>query len=176
MKKKKVDLGEAISFEDALALLTVIFVVFFCLMLPLVSVDKSKVKVDELDVFWMKAYDWIKRNPSPERLVSPYRDAFDLNGYKVYYEKKGSSTRYIEASSPDSVLQIIEHNTKKQTFLIVHVDIPNDIKYYSSGTLRWENIGREWFTEQSQVFYKSSTASKELEAYYRKVVTQRKGL
>ena len=93
---------------------------------------------------------------------------------KYIIRKEGSNIRYIEASSPDSVLQIIKHNTKEQTFHIVHVDISNNIKYYTSGFLRWENIDREWFTEQSQVFYKSSKESKKLEENYRKLASLRK--
>ena len=52
----KRDLGEAISLEDALSIMVVIFVLFILFLVPLVNFDKIRTAKVEIDTFWKKSW------------------------------------------------------------------------------------------------------------------------
>lgn len=62
----KVDLGNAISMEDALSIMVVTFVLFFLFLIPLVNIDRTKLEEAQKDTYWEKLSEWISGQESDD--------------------------------------------------------------------------------------------------------------
>jgi len=163
------DLGNAISIEDALAMLTVIFVVFMLLLVPLVNLDRTKLASEHRDRFWQRVAQSFALRDSGSTSVSSYNLAFDINDALSIRMRPGESenVRYIEALLADSSLTIIRHDHRDDSFIALFCQNAGTTKIYRSGSLTWNPASREWVAFEFDIDYGDKNESLAMEAKYR---------
>jgi hypothetical protein len=166
---RRPDLGNAISMEDALAMLTVIFVIFMLVLVPLVNLDRVKLKQEHRDRFWDRVAASFSAKKADTARWRPYSLAFDLHSaLSVRTAAAGDrSVRYVEALLADSALTIIRHNLYDNTFIALYCQNSGSTKIYRSGSLTWNPGSREWVVFDFDIDYGDRTESLAMEARYR---------
>lgn len=174
---KRLELGEAMSFEDVLTVITVLLLLRVLFMVPLVNIDKAKTVRAEADEYWKRATAWVVAQPDDTLMahrIRPYWTAFELAGHKAIWTERGA-LQFIEAITSDSSLLIIRQNPQDSTFISMRVQGPGHAKSFRRGRLLWSPAEQEWFTASDTVDYGSHPTSKRIEAEQREFTQARRG-
>lgn len=164
---RKSDLGSAISIEDALSIMVVVFVLFIVFFLPMVSIDQMKLEKAQKDDFWPGIKERIttqeiKGNPAP------YLQTFNLDAERTIVEKDSlNRVNYIESVDSEDNLMIVEHNLKDDTFVLLFVPQFNKAVTYVHGNLHWSDPESSWFKSNAIIDYEENEKSKKMQQKYR---------
>lgn len=163
------DMGPAISLEDALTIIIVILVLRVVLFVPLITIDKAKLYHAEKETFWQSAYTWIQSHKTPSPMLSQYEDAFGITGRSVVISEPAEGrTRYIEAADANDNLLVIRHDVQKQEYYSLFIQKFSTIPSFQHGSIKWSPQEKKWFTLNNQVDYNQSPESKAMQESYRK--------
>ncbi|KMQ50845.1 hypothetical protein CHISP_2196 [Chitinispirillum alkaliphilum] len=160
----KCDSGNAISIEDALSIMVVIFVLFFLFIVPLVNIDRAKLEEAQLDEYWEKLTSWIETEEHHSAESAPYKQAFGLYGQKVIVTEIDGA-RYIKALSPDGDLTVINHTGQKYISFIVREH--SSVVTYRYGNIHWSTSEQEWFTLNNRIDYGSEEFTTAMQEEFR---------
>ncbi len=172
----KVEMGESISFEDVLTVMTVLLLLRLIFMVPLVNLDKAKTIAAHGDAYWFKQAEWVLRHPADSSLAKPYRNAFSLEGKSLLLTNlKGEfknpplseNAVYLEASSADSTLTVLQHDLANGKFISMTVQGHGHSQSFRRGNLIWSQEEAEWFPASDSVDYGSREDSKNMEKGFR---------
>lgn len=173
----RIDLGEAISFEDVLTVLTVLLLLRLVFMVPLVNLDKAKTVSARTDKYWSMQALYVLSHPGDTAKVSPYRNAFGLTGRTAALGEGGApNTLYLEASSPDSELTVVRHDLGSGRFIAMNVVAGRGHSLsFRRGALIWSKEEKEWFPASDSVDYGTRKESREMEREFREWTKARRG-
>ncbi len=168
-------LGEAISFEDILTIITVLLLLRIIFMVPLVNLDKAKTVTAKTDLYWSQEAVHILSHASDDSAaVQPYRAAFGLGDAKALFTRLGD-TIYIEAAQADSNLLILRHLPDAASFVALRVQGQGHTHSFRRGRVLWSQDEGEWFVGADTVDYGSSPESKAMEAAFRQWTKRTRG-
>ncbi len=171
-RRAKVDLGNAISMEDALSIMVVTFVLFFLFLIPLVNIDRMKLEEAQKDTYWEKVAEWITEHESSGTFAAPYLLAFGLKGHKVCVTEV-SGKKYIEAISPGGELVIVKHFGDR--YISLSVKENSSVVTYRFGEIRWSGAEQEWFTINSSLDYGELEFTNAMQKEYRQWTKETRG-
>ena len=164
----RVEMGESISFEDVLTVMTVLLLLRLIFMVPLVNLDKAKTIVARGDQYWSRQAGWVLSHPNDAQKIKPYRTAFGLEDKVASLTESGAGTIvYLEASTPDSNLTVLRHNLSDGSFIAMSVLGRGHSRSYRRGKLIWSREESEWFPASDSVDYGSREDSKAMEEKFR---------
>jgi len=147
------DLGEAISIEDALSLMTVVFVLFILFMVPLVNIDRLQLVRSKGDEYFQRLSEWIAGNAQALPNV-PYASAFGLDGHRVVLQVDSTrNVNWVEALNSDGSLTVVEHAQTTNSFIALVIKGHSEVVTYRFGSLRWSGEEKLWFTTTDSIDY-----------------------
>ncbi len=166
--KKKIEKGEAISMEDALSMLVVVFVLFVVFLVPLVSMDKNaQLDSEQKDPFWSTAINSL--NPMDTLLqYTPYDEHFNLYNKSRIRKSQKDDHVTIECLTKDSSFIVIEHSIDDNTFSAIVIQNSGSSVIYKWGSLQWNPIEKEWRPTQDSTGYYKNSITEKLDYEYRK--------
>jgi hypothetical protein len=172
----RADLGEAISFEDVLTVITVLLLLRLVFMVPLVNLDKAKTVSARTDKYWSMQALYVLAHPGDTAKAAPYGNAFGLKGKTAALNEAASpNTVYLEASDSDSDLTVVRHDVKSGGFIAMNVAGRGHSLSFRRGTLIWSQEEREWFAASDSVDYGTRPESKAMEREFREWTKSRRG-
>lgn len=172
----RLEMGEAISFEDVLTVITVLLLLRLVFMVPLVNLDKAKTVQAREDKYWGRQATFLLANPGDSAKADPYRNAFGLNGHAVQINPgAGEKTILVEAASPDSDLTVVRHDLASGRFTSMHVAGKGHSLSFRHGQLIWSQAEDEWFPASDSVDYGMREDSKAMEKEFREWTKGRRG-
>ena len=163
-RRVKVDTGQAISIEDALSIMVVIFVLFFLFIVPLINIDKAKLEQAQQDTYWQILSAWIGSQEINQSAAMPYIHTFGLKGQTVLVTDLDYK-RYIEALSNKGDLTVIMHEGSRYISFIVRGH--SSVVTYRYGSIHWSSAEREWFTVNNSIDYGEKDFTIEMQDNYR---------
>ena len=167
-------LGEGISFEEVLTVITVLLLLRIVFMVPLVNLDKAKTVHSKSDLYWSCQAVHVLSHESPEAEIRPYRAASGLQDAQAMITPAPEGL-YIEAASSDSSLWIIRHTARTSSFLALRVQGQGHSRSFRRGRLLWSQSEGEWFVGADTVDYGSAPSSISMEADFRKWTLKERG-
>ena len=167
-------LGEGISFEEVLTVITVLLLLRIVFMVPLVNLDKAKTVHVKTDLYWSRQAIHVLSHESPPALIKPYRAAFGLQDAQASLTRTEDGL-YLEAADSDSSLWIIQHKPGSQSFVALRVQGEGHSRSFRHGRLMWSQPEGEWFVGADTVEYGSAPSSKAMEAAFRKWTLKERG-
>lgn len=170
----RMELGEAINFEDVLTVMTVLLVLRLVFMVPLVNLDKAKTVAAQADTFWEREALWVHTHPGEPAEVDPYRSAFDLQGQAALRSGEGTSV-WVESAAADSNLLVLRHDTASGRFAAMQVNGRGHSLSFRHGSLLWSQGESEWFSAGDSIDYGGRAESKALEKEFREWTKARRG-
>ena len=176
--KKDDDLGAAISLEDALSIMVVVFIIFVILFIPLINLNTMKLEMSKTSPFWSKLHSFIVENGQEEnRSASKYTE-FEIEGKNVKVSKNGSYT-YVEAANPaDSSLYVISHNTRNNKYITLRVEkFQTEGHVFHAGELEWDGYEKKWFMQNDEIDYGGNEEkSQQMRDAYQKWINDTRGI
>jgi hypothetical protein len=164
----RAEMGEAISFEDVLTVMTVLLLLRLIFMVPLVNLDKAKTIAARGDAYWSRQAGWVLSHPGDSSRVKPYRTAFGLEGKAASLtETEPGKTVYLEAAAADSNLTVLRHDLGDGSFISMNVQGRGHSRSYRRGKLIWSREEEEWFPASDSVDYGNREDSKAMEEKFR---------
>ncbi|HSQ43185.1 MAG TPA: hypothetical protein VLM37_12975 [Fibrobacteraceae bacterium] len=145
------ELGEAISIENVLSLMVVLFVLRLLFFIPLVSIDRMSLAQAQKDEYWQNLADYLQQHG--DSAADPfYNAAFGLDGHRILITETGQGNAcYIESLNADGVLTVIEHRQDSGRFDAMVIKGHSSVVGYRYGILRWSTPERVWFTTGDSV-------------------------
>ncbi len=171
-RRIKADTGNAISIEDALAIMVVIFVLFFLFIVPLVSIDRAKLEQAQQDVYWEKLTSWMESQQPDDKRAYPYLQTFRLKDQKVIVTDTGDRI-YIEALAENGDITVIAHTANEYISLMVREH--SSVVTYRYGNIHWSAAEREWFTLNNKIDYGSLDFTVAMQNEYRAWTKENRG-
>ena len=174
----RVEMGEAISFEDVLTVITVLLLLRVVFMVPLVNLDKAKTIAARADRYWSQQASFVLTHPGDSATIKPYRNAFGLEGKTALISETGADsgkTVFIEAATPDSSLTVLRHDLNTGSFVAMNVAGQGHSVSFRRGKLIWSQDEAEWFPASDSVDYGAKAESKEMEKGFREWTKARRG-
>ncbi len=172
----RVEMGEAIGFEDVLTVLTVLLLLRMIFMVPLVNLDKAKTVKSHGDEYWDHQAIFVLSHPADTSRVKPYRTAFALDGKAAQYTESGvGKSVYVEAATSDNDLTVLRHNLDNGNFIAMTVQGKGHSVRYRRGKLIWSQDEREWFPASDSVDYGTRADSKSMEKEFRDWTKAKRG-
>jgi hypothetical protein len=174
------DLGPAISLEDALTIIIVILVLRVVLFVPLITIDKAKLYHAEKESSWESTYAWIRKHSQASvdqtsPVLNQYQDAFTMgNRSVVISESQQDKSRYIEAADANNNLLVIRHDVANQVYYSMYIQNFSTVPSFQHGKIKWSPQEKKWFTLNNQVEYNQTPESQTVLENYRKWVQSRK--
>jgi hypothetical protein len=95
----RIEMGEAINFEDVLTVMMVLILLRLIFMIPLVNLDKAKTVAARSDAYWEREALWVHSHAGGDSAAAAYRTAFELKGYKTLRTDEAGDV-WLEASPP----------------------------------------------------------------------------
>jgi len=172
--QQKRELGEAISFEDVLTVITVLLLLRVLFMVPLVNVDKAKTVRAQIDSYWSSQAQWLLSQNDDSVQTAPYRTAFGWDHGKAILSQRDGYW-FLEAATPDSNLLVVRQKPGDSTYIALRVQGPGHAKSFRRGKLLWSVTENEWFTASDTLDYGSHPLSKGLEKQLRAITKQERG-
>ena len=158
------ELGEAISLENVLTLMTVLFVLRWLFFVPLVNLDRMSLVKAQKDEYWQGLSEYLQSH-GDSLTNSFYMSSFGLDGHRILVTETGAGdTRYIEALNTDGTLTVIEHRVGAGRFDALMVKGHSSVVGFRYGALKWSSVEQVWFTSTDSVDYgerKESVAMKD---------------
>jgi hypothetical protein len=172
----RVEMGEAISFEDVLTVMTVLLLLRLVFMVPLVNLDKAKTIAARTDKYWSSQALYVLEHAGDSARAQPYRNAFGLEGKRVLISGMGAGKGvFLEAASPDSNLIVVRHDLGDGSFLAMNVQGRGHAVSFRHGKLIWSEGEGEWFPASDSVDYGARPESKAMEAGFREWTKGKRG-
>jgi len=172
----RVEMGEAISFEDVLTVMTVLLVLRLVFMVPLVNLDKAKTIAARADKYWSFQAFYVLTHPADSAKVKPYRNAFGLEGRPALVSESGfDKSVFVEAATQDSDLTVLRHDLASGDFVAMNVAGRGHSVSFRRGKLIWSEEEAEWFPASDSVDYGARSESKEMEKGFREWTKARRG-
>jgi hypothetical protein len=170
----RLEMGEAINFEDVLTVMTVLLVLRLVFMVPLVNLDKAKTVAAQSDSFWERQALYVHTHPGTAGEVDPYRNAFELQGQPALRSVDGTGY-WVEAAAVDSTLLVLRHDTASGRFSAMQANGRGHSLSFRHGSLLWSKGESEWFSAGDSIDYGGSPGSKALEKEFREWTKARRG-
>lgn len=167
-------LGEGISFEEVLTVITVLLLLRVVFMVPMVNLDKAKTVTARIDTYWSQQAAYVLSQPPSETGVRPYRLAFGLRDATGTVTEKGGHV-YVEVATPDSNLVVIRHTPSRQRFVALRVQGAGHALSFQRGRLLWSRAEGEWFISSDTLDYGSHPSSVEMEESFRAMTLGERG-
>ena len=167
-------LGEAISFEDILTVITVLLLLRIVFMVPLVNIDKAKTVAAKADPYWSRQAGYVFAHAADSAAARPYRAAFGLQGVTASVTRTGE-TVFIETVAADSSLLILRHRPKESGFVALRVQGNGHGRSFRRGRLLWSEAEKEWFVGTDTVDYGAHPSSKAMEEAFRRWTKKARG-
>jgi hypothetical protein len=175
----RVEMGEAISFEDVLTVMTVLLLLRLVFMVPLVNLDKAKTIAARGDKYWSSQASFVLNHRDDSARVEPYRNAFALQGKTAQLSQPGQAGAgnilFLEASAPDSNLTVLRHDLDDGSFIAMNVQGRGHSVTFRRGKLIWSKEESEWFPASDSVDYGTRPESKAMEIQFREWTKGRRG-
>lgn len=170
----RVEMGEAINFEDVLTVMTVLLLLRLIFMVPLVNLDKAKTVAARGDAFWEREALWVHTHPGDAAEVKPYLTAFGLGGRKVIQTRE-DGVLWLEAAAADSNLMVLRHDPSSGRFSAMSANGRGHSLSFRHGTLLWSQGESEWFAASDSIDYGSRPESKAIEKEFRERTRRLRG-
>lgn len=171
-RRANADAGNAVSLEDALSIMVVMFVLFFLFLVPLVNMDIARLELAQKDTYWVELAQWIEKHPgTPDKAIS-YVNNFGLKNQKIVVSDLGDK-KYIESLSDKGDLTVIMHNGSKYISLMVKGY--SSVVTYRYGNISWSEREREWFAFNSHIDYGENEFTREMQEEYRLWTKKQRG-
>jgi hypothetical protein len=170
----RLEMGEAINFEDVLTVMTVLLLLRLIFMVPLVNLDKAKTIAARGDSFWERQALWVHTHPADTAGVDPYRNAFELAGQTALRSEEGGAV-WVEAAAADSGLLVLRHDVSSGRFAAMQVNGRGHSLSFRHGSLLWSKGENEWFAAGDSIDYGDRAESKALEKSFREWTKARRG-
>ncbi len=128
--------------EDAISMLTIVFVLFVIFLVPLVSIDKARLEDKLHDKFWNNMVVFLDNNntksTSRETVTALYDNEFDIhNAIRLLYTVAPSgSYNLIEFLGQDSSVTIIKHNLSTNRFNSMRISAGGTSTTFRHGELQ----------------------------------------
>ncbi len=163
------NMGEPISFEDVISIMTVIFVLFFLFMVPIVNIDKARTVSAQMDPYWQQLAGFLfKAHNSQPKLTAQYLAPLDLYGHHVIINTLDErNTRYIEVISPDTNITVVEHDLDNSQFISMLVQAKGGVIVFRTGTFHWIPEDGEWLTTNEKILYGKNDLSEAMKVRYK---------
>ncbi|MGL1887781.1 MAG: hypothetical protein OCD76_14790 [Reichenbachiella sp.] len=177
--KTEEDMGAAISLEDALSIMVVIFVLFVVLFVPLIQLDRMNLDEALKNPFWKKIYLYVEgeeNNSKAQKALEKYYDSFDLEGKINLYSKRDKGTFFLESIDSDSNITVIVHDSKKKTYTVIYSQELSPSVSYRFGKIVWSKQEKNWFTLNDEVAYGDNPELKRQMLGYEKWVAKKRGI
>ncbi len=171
---KRLELGEAISFEDVLTVITVLLLLRVLFMVPLVNVEKAKTVRAEKDAYWSHEITWVLSQNTDSAGIAPFATAFEIGESRAILTQRGRYT-FLESADADSSLLVMRQNIGDSSYVAMRVQGPGHAKSFRRGRLLWSATEQEWFTASDTLDYGQHILSKGLEAQVRKFTQEERG-
>lgn len=175
----RVEMGEAINFEDVLTVMTVLLLLRLIFMVPLVNLDKAKTVAARGDSYWQREALWVHTHPGAQAKVEPYRTAFELEGQAVIHSAEGGdaarSPVWLEAAAADSNVMILRHDPRSGRFVAMNVQGRGHSVSFRRGSLLWSQSENEWFAASDSLDYGAHPESKAMQKEFREWTRARRG-
>lgn len=152
-RRRHLDLGEAISFDSVLTVLTVLLVLRMVFFVPMVNLDKAKIVSAKKSGIWDTT---IARavQAGHGAVGSVYAAAMGLANAKVAASASADSASvWIEAVLPDSAVAVVFHDRAAGTYVRLFAQSRNELPSCQYGSLRWSPLEKQWFTVSDSVDY-----------------------
>lgn len=159
-------LGEGISFEEVLTIITVLLLLRVVFMVPMVNLDKAKTVSAQADAYWSRQAAYVLSREPSDADVRPYRVAFGLRDAAGFTTRQGGLVT-VEVATPDSNMVIIRHDAERQKFVAMRVQAAGGALSFQRGRLLWSRADGEWFVTADTLDYGSHPSSLEAEKAFR---------
>lgn len=161
------DLGEAISLDAVLSVMTVLLVLRVVFLVPLVNIDRMHLVKAQKDEYWQKLSEYLSvKADSTDN--GYYGSAFGLDGNRVLVTESGiGDTRYIEALNSDGTLTVVEHRIGSGRFDALIVKGHGSVPTFRYGSLKWSGSEQVWFTSNDSVDYGNRAESLSMKKRFR---------
>jgi len=147
------NLGEAISLENVLTLMVVLFVLRLLFFIPLISIDRMQLEKVSKDGYWQKLSDYLEVHGDTTGRDF-YSSAFGFDGHRVLVsESDVGDTRYVEALNSDGTITVLEHRVGSGRFDALVLKGHSSVPSYRYGSLKWSAPEQVWFTSDDSVGY-----------------------
>lgn len=160
-RRAKVDLGEAISFDSILTVLTVLLVLRMIFLLPMVNLDKAQLDQARRDSLWIRSIHRLASRPvGVDSLARPYRGVFGLVGDRVEVDQDDLGTVRLRALDADSTLDLVEHDLRTGRFQSLRVQASSEHPVFRRGILLWSRDEGVWFATSDSTDYGQDPSSR----------------
>lgn len=169
------ELGDAISLENVLSLMVVLFVLRLLFFIPLVNIDRMNLVKAQKDEYWPKLSDYIATK-GDSGAVASYNSSFNLDGHRVLVTESGNGDiRYVEALNSDGTVTVIEHRVGAGRFDAMIVKGHSSVVGFSYGTLKWSAAEQVWFTTNDSADYGTRPESMAMKQRFREWTQKTRG-
>lgn len=167
-------LGDGISFEEVLTVITVLLLLRVVFMVPMVNLDKAKTVTATLDTYWGRAAAHLLATAEHDPDARPYRAALGLRDEAAVTLSRDGGVVLLEAAWPDSSLLVLRHEPSTLAFTLMRVQA-GGARSFRRGRLVWSNAEREWFIGADTLDYGAHPSSGALEQSYRGFTKRERG-
>lgn len=155
-RRPRMDLGDAVSFDSVLTILTVLLVLRMVFLVPMVNLDKAKTDRARHAGIWDTTVARIASGGGEDQDAS-YRDALELSGARTrIMTTSDGSARWLEAVLPDSSIVVVRHDLAQGSFARLHAQSRSELPGCRFGRLRWSPAETRWFSVSDSVDYGNS--------------------
>ena len=168
-------LGDGISFEEVLTVITVLLLLRVVFMVPMVNLDKAKTVTATVDAYWERAAGFLLSATHEDGEARPYRAALGLRDEAVAVVSPDGPATLVEAVWPDSSLLVFRHLPGNRSFTAMRVQAGGSAMSFRRGRLVWSETEREWFVGADTIDYGTHPTSEALERTYRAFTKRERG-
>jgi len=177
-RRRKVDLGEAISFDSVLTVLTVLLVLRMVFFVPMVNLDKAKTVSAKRAAIWDTTAGRVAARARTETVANKpgegYLAAMALGKAAIRQTFDGASGAvWLEAVFPDSSTVVVKHDRRSGCYVRLHAQARNELPSCQFGLLRWSGIEHQWFSASDSIDYGDRGVSAAAIAEYREWLSGR---
>lgn len=168
-------MGDGISFEEVLTVITVLLLLRVVFLVPVVSLDRIKTESAAVDQYWKRQAAHVLDNADENEEVLPYRVAFGLRDVRATLTQADDRV-WIEAAAHDGDnLIVVRHTPAGGNFVALRVQQAGAVRTFRRGTLLWSERENEWFVGGDTVDYGAHPTSVELEREFRAWTKRERG-
>lgn len=167
-RRRKVDLGDAISFDSVLTVLTVLLVLRMVFFVPMVNLDKAKTVSARRAGIWDTTASRVAARSGADEGGEGYLTAMSLGKAAVRQTYDGATdVVWLEALFPDSSTAVVRHDRRSGRYVRLHAQARSELPSCQFGQLRWSGLERQWFTVSDSIDYGDRGVSTAAIAGYR---------
>jgi hypothetical protein len=159
------NLGEAVSFESILTVLTVLIVLRMVFLVPMVNLDKAKTESARKDRTWDRTAARVAARGTIDG-GGAYAVAEGLSQARVLSTEEGRVV-WIESVLPDSSVVVVRHDRGSGAYVRLQAQSRTEHPACQYGRLEWSGPERQWFTASDSVDYGDRGVAQATLAAYR---------